>query len=406
MNYEYIIVGGGLLGSATAYQLAKMGAKGILVVDRNEIASQASSRAACLLTRVRSKALMMDIVAETYRCIDEIEDLTGESLELQTTGSITIASSEGSLAGLKVLEDAANSYGIPCETIDNVRLKELLPWIETKDVLESLFVPSDAYIDSALLCMGYANGAKKLGVEYRSCIGVSEIIVDEERVQGVKLDSGEVLKSQVVINCAGAWSNLLMKSLNIGLPMTPVRSHFWISDVNKELFPAGHPFTVIPDAKAFTRADVGALMVGLREGTCLSFDPSTLTPSLDDYDFSKGGKWTILDECAPLFERFFPAIADLGIAHYVSGPSCYVPDAMFVIGEIERYKGLYTVCGCCGAGVASGGGMGRLMAEIVLGRDTFVDPTPFKPSRFGEIDPFSYEFQISCAEARSNKRSG
>ena len=78
-DYDVIIIGGGLLGCATAYQLAKRKAGKVLLLDANEIASQASSRAACLLTRARTKPALMEMVQETYDCIDEIERLLGES---------------------------------------------------------------------------------------------------------------------------------------------------------------------------------------------------------------------------------------------------------------------------------------------------------------------------------------
>ena len=93
-NYDIIIIGGGLLGCATAYQLSKRNAGKILLLDGNEIASQASARAACLLTRARTKPALMELVQETYDCIKEIEVLLDESLELQQCGSVTIASSD------------------------------------------------------------------------------------------------------------------------------------------------------------------------------------------------------------------------------------------------------------------------------------------------------------------------
>lgn len=69
-------------------------------------------------------------------------------------------------------------------------------------------------------------------------------------------------------------------------------------------------------------------------------------------------------------------------------------------------EGFYTSSGCCGGGVAAGGGMGRLLSEIVTGEETFVNAAPFDPERFGAIDPFDPAFQKSCADARSNKKGG
>lgn len=404
--YDVIIIGGGLLGCASAYQLAKRKAGRILLVDGNDIASQASSRAACLLTRARTKPALMDIVQETYNCIDEIQRLLNESLDLQECGSLVLASSPASIRGLEALEKAAGEFGIPNRRIDRQETKALLPWIKEDAVNVSLYMPTDAFIDCATLCSGYARAAAALGADILPNHKVKSINVTDERVDGITLVNGDVYEAPVVVNAGGAWANLLMRPLGVGLPFTPVRSHFWITAVDKKRFPVNHPFTVIPDARAFTRSDVGALIIGLRESQCQAFDPATLTERLEDFDFNKSAEWTVLDECAPLLKNYLTDIDTLPIAHYMAGPSCYVPDAMFIIGQVKPYNGLYTVTGCCGGGVAAGGGMGRLLAEIVTGEKTFVDASLFDPARFGRVDPFSREFQLSCAEARSNKRGG
>lgn len=405
-DYDVIIIGGGLLGCATAYQLAKRKVGKVLLLDANEIASQASSRAACLLTRARTKPALMEMVQETYDCIDEIERLLGESLELQQCGSVTISSSDASLKELEALEEAAVRFGIPNERIDRRRLKELLPWMEVSAVEEALYMPTDAFIDCALLCSGYARAARVLGAELRPNTKVKAIVAVGDKATGVELADGEKVPASVVVNAAGSWANLLMRPLGVGLPFTPVRSHFWITGTNPGRFPANHPFTVIPDARAFTRSDVGALIIGLRESGCQAFNPDTLTDKLEDFDFNKAAEWEVLDECAPLLQRYLPDIETLGIAHYVAGPSCYVPDAKFIIGQVRPYEGLYAVAGCCGGGVAAGGGMGRLAAELILREEPFVDPSGFAPDRFGTVDPFSAEFQKRCADARSNKKGG
>ena len=348
----------------------------------------------------------MEMVQETYDCIDEIEHLLGESLELQQCGSVTISSSDASLKELEALEEAAVRFGIPNERIDRRRLKELLPWMEVSAVEEALYMLTDAFIDCALLCSGYARAARVLGAELRPNTKVKAIVAVGGKATGVELADGEKVPASVVVNAAGSWANLLMRPLGVGLPFTPVRSHFWITGTGPGRFPANHPFTVIPDARAFTRSDVGALIIGLRESECQAFNPDTLTDKLEDFDFNKAAEWKVLDECAPLLQRYLPDIETLGVAHYVAGPSCYVPDAKFIIGQVRPYEGLYAVAGCCGGGVAVGGGMGRLAAELILREEPFVDPAGFAPDRFGTVDPFSAEFQKRCADARSNKKGG
>lgn len=403
---DIIIIGGGLLGTSAAYHLARKKAGKIVLLERMDVASQATSRAACLLTRARTKPVMMQLVQETYDCIERIESELGESLDLRQVGSVTAASTATSEAGIIALEEAASSFGIPCERIGQEQVKELLPWITPDTLIRSVFMPTDAYIDSALLCNGYAKAAKKLGAGIYSRTEVKDILREGNEIKGVRLANGEEIAAPVVIDAAGAWANLLSAPLGIGLPMTPVRSHFWITEVNPGLFPVEQPFAVLPDARAFTRPDVGGLIIGIREPQCVSYDPRSLAASIEHVDFTPDGGWSVLSECAAGFEPYFPGIRETGIAHYVAGPSCYVPDAQFVVGEVPEIKGFFAATGCCGAGVAAGGGIGRLVAEQVLGEATFVDSTLFDPIRFGQIDPFDPAFQRRCADARSNKKGG
>lgn len=403
---DIIIIGGGLLGTSVAYHLARQRAGKIILFERQDIASQASSRAACLLTRARTKQVLMHLVQETYDCIESIEDELGESLGLQQVGSITAATSSASAEGIEQLISAASAFGIPYERIDHREVKRHLPWITSDAITTAVYMPTDAYIDSAQLCNGYANAAKRLGVTVKSRTGVAEILRSEGRVTGVRLENGAEISAPVVVDAAGSWSNLLSYPLGVGLPMTPVRSHFWITEVNAALFPAHEPFAVLPDARAFTRPDVGGLIIGIREPQCVAYDPQKMANTIEHVDFTPDNGWSTLSECASGFEMFFPGFRDLGIAHYVAGPSCYVPDAMFVAGPVPEVPGFFAATGCCGAGVAAGGGIGRLVSEQILGIDTFVDGSYFDPLRFGAINPFDAAFQKRCADARSNKKGG
>ena len=403
---DIVIIGGGLLGTSVAYHLAKQNAGRIVLFERQDIASQATSRAACLLTRARTKQVLMQLVQHTYDCIEEMENELGYSLGVQQVGSITAAASPQTEEGLEALIAAADSFGIPYERIDRQEVKRHLPWITPDTLTKAVYMPTDAFIDSAMLCNGYAKAAKQKGAVLRPRTGVKEILSEAGRVVGVRLDNGDEIIAPVVVDAAGAWANILSCPLGIGLPMTPVRSHFWITEVNAELFPANEPFAVLPDARAFTRPDVGGLMIGIREPQCVSYDPQKMASSIEHVDFTPDNGWSTLSECAGGFEPFFPKFRDLGIAHYVAGPSCYVPDAMFVVGAVPEVPGFFAATGCCGAGVAAGGGIGRLLSEQILGLETFVDGSLFDPLRFGSVDPFDVAFQQRCADARSNKKGG
>jgi 4-methylaminobutanoate oxidase (formaldehyde-forming) len=113
-----------------------------------------------------------------------------------------------------------------------------------------------------------------------------------------------------------------------------------------------------------------------------------------------------LIEGFPLLHPFFPDLEKVGIAHYITGLSTYTPDSLFVLGPVPGIKGFLAATGCCGAGIAASGGIGRAIAELAAGLPSTFDLSPFRVDRFGPVDPMSAVFQKRCADARSRKVSG
>jgi len=98
-----------------------------------------------------------------------------------------------------------------------------------------------------------------------------------------------------------------------------------------------------------------------------------------------------------------PCIDRLAFAHHIAGLSTYTPDGRFVIGAHPRLAGYLVASGCCGTGVSASGGIGQLVSDLLLGRTPLVDPAPFRPDRFGTVDPRSDAFRANCAAARAGK---
>ena len=195
----------------------------------------------------------MEMVQETYDCIDEIEHLLGESLELQQCGSVTISSSDASLKELEALEEAAVRFGIPNERIDRRRLKELLPWMEVSAVEEALYMPTDAFIDCALLCSGYARAARSfwggIASEYES---KKPLWLLETRRQEWSWRTGKSIGAGCR-ECRRLVGQPVDASFRGRASFYPVRSHFWITGTNPGVFrqtilygdsrcPCFHPF--------------------------------------------------------------------------------------------------------------------------------------------------------------------
>ena len=403
---DAVVIGGGAIGCAVAYYLAKAKVGKVILVERNSIGSGNTSWAASLLTKIRSKQQLIPLVQETYRAIEALEQENQTSIGLRQVGSLHLAASAATEEQLNNLTSIARAFDIPYQSVDHKEVQKMLPWIAVEELRKSIFMPEDAFQDAYVLANSYASFASRRGVKIWQNKTVTHIHHKRSRIEGVQLKNDSI-SSPIVVDAAGAWANLLSLELGIPLPMAPVRSNYWITETNPILFPPEQPITILPDASAYARPETGALLFGLREKTSVHFDPQELPTDLQGFTFGDPeDKWTILLEQGAMLHRFFPEFENIGIAHYISGLSTYTPDGLFVLGNFPGMEGFFAATGCSGAGVAASGGMGRAIAELISGETPFCPLDSFRIDRFGDIDPLSTSFRQICADARSNKKSG
>jgi 4-methylaminobutanoate oxidase (formaldehyde-forming) len=256
-----------------------------------------------------------------------------------------------------------------------------------------------------LLAQAYARAARAKGVTIVQNRAVRGIRQSDGAVSGVVTSEGD-LAGSVVIDAAGVWAGLLAWDLGIGLPMAPVRSQYWITAAGP-LFDRRQPFVILPDARAYTRPEGNQLLFGLRESNGVSVDPRRLPEDLSGFMIGRPeDEQESLLEGYPMLQSLFPGLDKIGIAHYITGLSSYTPDSLFVLGSVPGVKGFLAATGCCGAGIAASGGIGRAIAELAAGLAPSFDLSPFSVTRFGIVDPMSEAFQKRCADARSKKVSG
>ena len=90
-------------------------------------------------------------------------------------------------------------------------------------------------------------------------------------------------------------------------------------------------------------------------------------------------------------------------AHHIAGLTTYTPDGELLLGTFPGVEGLLLAGGCCGKGVSVSGGVGRIVADRILGHPALVDLDRLRPDRFGTDDPHSEAFVARCVDARANK---
>ena len=404
-SVDVVVIGGGVLGCAVAWSLARRGVERVLLLERSEIASQTTSRAASVLTRVAGSAAKSAILQETWAAISALEEELSESLGVHEVGSLHVAATPKSARALEELALLAEEVGDPCEWLNTGDARDRVRWLHMEEDARSLFLPRAGYVDSHLLATAYVRAARARGAEVRTGVEVTGLSREGARVVGVETQEGAVGATWVV-NCAGPWAGLLAAEAGWHLPMAPVRSHYWITAPREEFDPR-QPIVILPDVPAYTRGEVGGLLFGLRAGASPARDPRDLPRDLAGMRFKEDPDgWETLAECGEEFARFCPLLESVELEHYVSGPSCYTPDGHFLLGACPEVEGLLVATGCCGLGVAASGGVGRAIAELVMGEAGGLDLSPFRLDRFGRVDAFEESWLERCSKARLAKTVG
>lgn len=396
--YDVIVVGGGIIGAASAYYLAEAGQK-VLLLERRNLMTGTTSQAASVLIRHRPHPAVSKMVGETFAQIDRFEREEGGCTGFKAVGCVHVGSSKEDL-----FESSQGLTPEPIRDLDKADLKQLLPWLRLKDSETACFVETDGYVDSYSLGMAYVKAARKAGAELREHAPVDALIKDERgQVIGVESKGQPVLAHKVVLAC-GPWTNELLKTISAPvMPMAPVRSQYWMTGADA-LFESGQAICLIPGAKAYTRPDTTHLLFGLRDDAVAYANPQDLPNDIHAYAFHNDPEgWEALEAGFESLADYIPAMNELSIKHYAAGVSSYTPDGKYIIDTVPGFETVIVAGGCSGAGIATSAGFGRLVSELVLDQEPFAELSSFRFDRFGPVED-NDEFRRRCAMARSNKR--
>jgi sarcosine oxidase, subunit beta len=404
---DILIIGCGIFGAAIAWALGRRGlGHRVLIVDRQPPASGATSRAAGLVTQVRSDPALQALAGETLAAIELLKSRFGEDVGCHRVGALHVGPLAQQAALAQMLA-VCNAAGIRGQWQDKAQVLAQSPWLNPDAFDMAAFFPDECFVDPYLLSSAYLRGAQQMGAKLRLDTRVAHIQHQAGAVTGVELEGGAVLPARIVVNAAGAWSNLLSVELGMPLPMAPVRSQYWITERSQE-FSRDGPIVFMTDIRAYARPEVGALLFGIRESAPAVADPRALRENLQGFIFDAADPdgWDNLAKAFEPLSRYFPAIERLGMAHYITGPSNYTPDGQPIVGASARVAGLLVATGCNGSGITYSGGVGRLITELICGETPFMDASRLDPARALQIDPFAPDFLQACAHARATKSTG
>ncbi len=378
-HVDVIVIGGGIMGTSIAWQLAKRGAGRVLLVERETIAAGASGRTGALLRQHYTNRPEAILARESLTVFRNWPDIVGGDCGYVPWGVIVTVDQSSAVAhNVELLaENVAfqRGLGIETEIVSADDLKALQPWATVDDIQTAAYEARSGYADSVAATRSMADAAECAGVQIVEGVRTTAILSDGSRVTGIETDRGTILAGTVVL-AAGPWSVPLAASAGVALPIETLRVQVAIVHRPREL--AEPPFVFLDMAVGFfTRPwGPGRSLIGVAGGD--------QHDAADPEDYALGNDASYPAFAKATAARRIPAMARASYLHGHAGLYDMSPDTHPIIGHVGP-EGLYTACGFSGAGFKKGPAVGQALAETILdGRTSVADLIPFRLSRFDE----------------------
>lgn len=362
MNAEIVVIGSGAFGSSVAYHLAAMGQRDVVLLDKFEIASQTSPRAAGLTQQIRQIPEMTRLAMMAVQKITQFQEETGEPMVYFQSGSVKIARTERDLRQIDEEITEGRGVGLDINPLDADGLRELTPFASPEGVLGMWFTPSDLYLEPVQIPRGYANAAASRGVRVIPSTGVTGILRNGDQVAGVETTAGPI-STRIVIDAAGAWARAVAKEAGINVPVQPIRHQLMITEPIYGVQTC-QPICRVIDANVYIRPEKGGLMLGGYEPDPMPIDAATLPDSfqISDLPLDLG----TLSGLADRVKVQFPVFQGAKIREFRGGLPTMTADGNHIVGSVPGLEGFYTATGCCVGGLSISPAIGQCLAELIL----------------------------------------
>jgi glycine/D-amino acid oxidase-like deaminating enzyme len=382
---DVVIVGGGIIGAACAFELAERGAT-VTLLEREELAAGASGRNNGLwLTPVDPANVSM--ARTTLARYLEIADASPVPFRLdpEPIGLLAAALDEEEMRAGEAEHEPYRAAGVQVDRLEAEEVRRLEPAIAS-GVLGGWLVHHGHRLAPAALTVGLALMAAERGATVRHHLPVRALLQERDRITGVLTDEGRIGADEVVV-AAGPWSSSLLDPIGVRLPITGARG--WLVRLDPPPGLLRHLVASAGWEDATGRWEDGAVRAGSLEEVSAA-TATLLHPATDGSLIAGSSRQPVItpeaeDPGVPArivrgAIRMVPALADAEIRSAWWGIRPLTPDERPAVGRLR--DGLSIAAGHGSEGVILGAGTGQLVASQLLGDDPPFDPEPFDPGRF------------------------
>ena len=362
-----VIIGAGIVGCSTAYHLAQLGWKNIVVVEQGPLFATggSTSHAPGLVFQTNPSKTMTQLAKYTAELYSQLS--TDEGPAYYAVGGIEVAYTQARMQELKRKLGWAKSWGLEgaCLLSSN-EVKANVPLIDETKILGGYYVPTDGIAKALRAAEALAKGAADAASFYGETL-VTDIKTVDDRVQAVVTDNGTI-KTDKVLLCAGIWGPRVGRMVGEIIPLTPVQHQYVKTGPVAELAGATEeimlPIVRHQDHAMYFRQHGDCWGIGSYQHEPMLVDPDNILPYANAPVMPSVMPFTE-EHFAPAWDstkELFPALAKAELTYKINGMFSFTPDSGSVVGESSKTKGFWLAEAVW---VTHGGGVGKMVAELM-----------------------------------------
>ncbi len=396
-QFDVLIIGGGLIGCASAYYLAQRGAK-VLLAEKNDINSLASGQNAGSLHFQLEHRLIEhgDTLSEQFSQIiplnqlaanlwGNLEDELSEQMEVSMKGGLMAAMTDEEVALLKKKHALEQSHGLETQLITAKEALDIAPYLNS-DIQAAAYFPKEGHANPRLVTPAFARAAIRNGATIESQCEVTLLVSKKNgwsaELKTVDNPQTESIHASMVLNAAGAWAAHSALLANIHLPVFPVPLMMNVTEGTSLFLP--HLLQRAGAKLSMKQVAAGNILIG--GGWASRFCKKNGKPDLTQ-------RPTLIQENIrqnlSLAAELVPQVGPLNLLRCWTGIVGITSDQLPLLGAVPNFPGYYVATG--GSGFTLGPVYATLISELMMAGKTSHDISLYSPGRFGHINNFMAE---------------
>jgi sarcosine oxidase, subunit beta len=371
---DVVVIGGGVVGAATAFHLAEIGVSKTVLLERTTIGAGATARSGAIVRMHYTNPHDVALAHHGLPYFQHWDELVGTGdCGFVNCGVVRLVA-PGQEAALRANVEMMQRIGVNTTVIGPSNLREIDPTVSVGDVEAAAWEPDSGYANPLSTAAGFAEAARKRGATILLGTPVTRLLIEGDRIAGVETPQGTISTRSVVL-AAGAWGVSMLADVGIDLGLQTNR-------IQVVVFrrPDGQPVTApvyIDGMRAMWVKPEGThdVMSGYHVDR-LGVDPNFFNEGLD---------WDFIIESRRRLTGRFPSWEGAPMRGGWSGVVGTSPDGHAIIDQLPQLPGLFVFQGDSGTNFKTAPAIGKCLAEWIMdGAPKTVDLHAFRSSRFAE----------------------